>query len=71
MPSVHKPGHDQAAIPASARSALEKWELRRRRHGPRGTIAIHPSSDGAAILRRVQAEPIADEDVEVTQQNRA
>jgi hypothetical protein len=36
---------------------------------PRGAIAIHPDTDAAAILARVLAKPIADEDEE--QKNRA
>jgi hypothetical protein len=44
--------------PPAWQSALREYRERKSRRPPSKTIAIHESTDGPAILRRVFSEPI-------------
>ena len=44
--------------PPAWQSALREYQERKPRRPPSKTIAIHESTDGPAILRRVFSEPI-------------
>jgi hypothetical protein len=52
--------HDWMAVPPATRSALADRPAQR----PRGVIPVHPTTDAKAILARVMAEPIEEDDVE-------
>jgi len=48
--------------PPAWQSALREYRERQPRRPPSKTIAIHESTDGPAILRRVFSEPIEPEE---------